>query len=306
MPRPNVPSAPTANLDLLMVLAVIARERSFTRAAAVLGVSQPSISARVRRLEARVGEPVFERMGRGVRLTATGEALRPAADQALALAQSADQLWSGLHTESRGFVRLAASTTIAGYVLPAAIARFRREHAAVEVEVQVGNTEHVSNDVESGELAWGLVEGPVDTTRLASRTFMDDEMILVVPARHPWTKRRQITPHELEDAEFIARESGSGTGAIYEAALAAAGVRLHPRIRMGHSGAIVAAVAAGAGVAIASALVARPFLESRRVARVAIAGVRIRRSFSVIHLPGRNLAGLNRKMLRAITATDRA
>ncbi|MGH7668731.1 MAG: LysR family transcriptional regulator, partial [Gemmatimonadaceae bacterium] len=94
MPRPNVPAAPTADLELLVLLAVIARERSFTRAAAVLGVSQPSISARVRRLELRAGEPVFERLGRGVRLTPTGEALLPAAERALTLAQEADELWS--------------------------------------------------------------------------------------------------------------------------------------------------------------------------------------------------------------------
>ncbi len=302
MPRPNVPKAPTADLDLLVVLAVIARERSFTRASAVLGVSQPSISARVRRLEARVGEPVFERLGRGVRLTPTGEALLPAAERALALAQEADQLWTGLGTQSRGFVRTAASTTIAGYVLPAAIGRFRRAHPDVELDVQVGNTAHVSRLVEAGEIAWGLVEGPVDTTSLVARTFLDDDMILIVPTRHPWARRRQIAPRDLEHAEFIAREAGSGTGAIYEAVLAAAGVRLRPRIRIAHSRAIVAAVAAGAGVAIVSALVARPLLDARRVARVAIAGVEIRRAFSSIHRPGRTLAGLDRRLLQMLTA----
>ncbi len=304
MSRPNVPVAPAADLDLLVVLAVIARERSFTRAAKVLGVSQPSISARVRRLEARVAEPVFERLGRGVRLTPTGEALLPAAERALALAQEADQLWTGLGTESRGFVRLAASTTIAGYVLPAAVARFQREHPGVELEVQVGNTAHVSRLVEAGELAWGLVEGPVDTTTLVARTFLEDEMILVVPVRHPWARRRQVAPAELEQAEFLAREAGSGTGAIYEAVLAAQGVRLRPRIRIAHSRAIVASVAAGAGVAIVSALVARPFVEARRVVHVPIDGVAIRRAFSSIHRPGRTLAGLDRRLLQALGTRD--
>lgn len=301
MPRPNVPAAPAADLDLLAVLAVIARERSFTRAATALGVSQPSISARVRRLESRVGEPVFERLGRGVRLTPTGEALLPAAERALALAQEADELWTGLGAQSHGFVRLAASTTIAGYVLPAALARFRQQHPDVEVEVQVGNTAQVSRLVEAGELAWGLVEGPVDTTALVARTFMDDEMILVAPARHPWARRRAVTPPELEHADFLAREPGSGTGAIYEAALAAAGVRLRPRVRIAHSHAIVAAVAAGAGVAIVSALVARPLLEAKRVAHVPIAGIAIRRSFSIIHRPGRTLARLDRDLLQVLT-----
>jgi DNA-binding transcriptional LysR family regulator len=305
MSRPDVPSAPAADLDLLVVLAVIGRERSFTRAAAVLGVSQPSISARVRRLEERIGEPVFERLGRGVRLTPVGEALRPAAERALALAREADQLWAGLGAQSHGFVRLAASTTVAAYVVPVAIGRFRRAHPDVELDVRVGNTEHVARSVEAGDVAWGLVEGPVDATRLAARTFLDDEMILIVPARHAWARRRRIDPAELEGAEFLARESGSGTGAIYEAALAAHGVRLRPRTRIAHSRAIVAAVAAGAGVAIVSALVAQPFLDARRVARVAMDGVEIRRSFSTIHLPGRTLAGLDRALLQLVVAAGR-
>ncbi|HVZ76699.1 MAG TPA: LysR family transcriptional regulator, partial [Gemmatimonadaceae bacterium] len=155
MSRPDVPAAPVAELDQLVLFAVVARERSFTRAAALLGVSQPSISARMRRLEERIGEPVFERLGRGVRLTPTGAALLPAAEKALALAQEADALWSGLSVRSRGVVRLAASTTIAGYVVPAAIARFREAHADAEVEVRVGNTADVAAPVVRGDLAWG-------------------------------------------------------------------------------------------------------------------------------------------------------
>jgi DNA-binding transcriptional LysR family regulator len=302
MRRPDVPAAPAATLDLLVVLAVIARQRSFTRAAAVLGISQPSISARVRRLEQRLGEPVFERLGRGVRLTPTGETLRPAAERALALAQEADQLWTGLGTQHRGFVRVAASTTVAAYVLPPAIARFRRRHPDVDLEVQVANTAQVAQQIMSGELSWGLVEGPVDTINLVARTFFEDEMTLVVPPKHPWARRRHIAPQELEGADLLGREVGSGTGEVCEAALAAHGVRLRPRVRIAHSRAIVAAVAAGAGVAIVSALVTRSFVDARRVVRVAIDGVEIRRAFTTIHRPGRSLAALDRALLQAVAA----
>src|SRR5512147_173248 len=120
--RASLPDAPAADIDLLVVFAVVARERSFTRAAAALGIAQPSVSGRIRRLEQRLGEPVFERLGRGVRLTRTGEALRPVADRALAVARDTDELLGGLAGLSRGLVRCAASTTIAAYVLPAAIA----------------------------------------------------------------------------------------------------------------------------------------------------------------------------------------
>ncbi|MDE3172927.1 MAG: hypothetical protein KGN74_07635, partial [Gemmatimonadota bacterium] len=88
--------------------------------------------------------------------------------------------------------------------------------------------------------------------------------------------------------------------AISDAALAAAGVRTRPRVRIADSGALVAAVAAGAGVAIVSALVAGPAVHARRVVRVAIHGVSMRRPFSVVHRPGRTLSTLDRALLRAV------
>jgi DNA-binding transcriptional LysR family regulator len=254
----------------------------------------------MRRLEERIGEPVFERLGRGVRLTPTGAALLPAAEKALALAQEADALWSGLSVRSRGVVRLAASTTIAGYVVPAAIARFREAHADAEVEVRVGNTADVAAQVVRGDLAWGLVEGPVDTTLVAARAFMHDELILIAPARHPWARRASVSPEDLADVPFIGREPGSGTGAIYDAALAASGVRIRPQVHLAHSRGIVDAVAQGAGVSIVSALVAAPQLSAKRIARVRVRGLDLRRPFSVIHLPGRSLPALDREFLRAI------
>lgn len=297
--------APT-DLDLLVVFAVVARERSFTAAARLLGVSQPSVSARIQRLEQQLGEPVFERLGRGVRLTALGEALRPTADRALALAQEADELVTGVSALSHGFVRGGASTTIAGYVLPARIARFTAAHAGVRVEVAVGNTAEVASAIERGDYAWGLVEGPVDVARLAARRFMEDELILIVPARHSWARHRKVPPSALASEPFIGRETGSGTSAIYEAALAAKGVYLRPAIQLADSRGITAAVAAGAGVTIISALVAAPFLAAKQVARVAIAGLDLRRPFTLVQLPGRTLARLDEEFLRRVAARPSA
>lgn len=299
---PAEPPSPAADLDLLVVFAVIARERSFTRAAAALGISQPSVSQRVRRLERRIGEPVFERLGRGVRLTRTGEALLPLADQALAIARDTTELLAGIGGLERGVVRCAASTTIAGYVLPRAIARLREARPQVEVEVRVGNTAEVAEAVERGDVPWGLVEGPVDEARLAARPFMQDELILVVPAHHPWARRRRVSPEMLEREAFIGREPGSGTGAIYERALAARGIRLRPRVRLADSRGIVAAVADGAGVAIVSALVAAPMLDTRRVARVAIAGLDLARPLRFVQRPGRGTGRLDDELLRAVGA----
>lgn len=291
------------DLDTLVVFAVVARERSLTRAADILGVSQPSVSGRIRRLERRLGEPVFERLGRGVRLTPAGELLRTMADRALDVARDTDELLGSLAGHSRGLVRGAASTTIAGYVLPVAIARLRSERAGVEVDVRVGNTAEVAELVERNEVPWGLVEGPVDGGRFTVRPFATDELLVVVPATHPWARRRRLLPPAaLAGQPFVGREPGSGTGAIYDAALAAVGVRLRPTVRLAHSRGIAAAVAAGAGVGIVSAIVAAPFLASGQLARVTLDGLDLSRPLSVVQLPGRTLGRLDALLLAAMGA----
>ena len=296
-------SVPTAeDLDALAVLAVVAREGSFTRAAESLGVTQPSVSERMRRLEARLPGPAFERLGRGVRLTPTGEALLPMAERALELARETGELVAGLAGLERGRVRGAASTTIAGYVLPDALARLRAARPHVEVEIRVGNTADVALAVERGEVAWGLVEGPVEETRLAVRPFREDALILIVPVGHPWARRRRVEPAELAGEAFVAREPGSGTGAVVERALAAVGVRLHPRIRLGESRGVAEAIAAGAGVGMVSELVAAPLVEAGRVARVEVAGVSLGRALSLVRLPGRSVGRLDAELLRLVGA----
>jgi DNA-binding transcriptional LysR family regulator len=291
----------TADLDALLVFDVVAREGSFTRAASALGVSQPSISERMQRLEQRLGTPVFIRRGRGVALTVTGLALRSLAARANNLAREADEFVTGLTGLDRGLIRGAASTTIAGYVLPAAIARLRAARPGVEIDLAVGNTLEMAEMVERGDVGWALVEGPVEEARLAVRRFRDDELILIVAASHPWARRRRpIVPASLVDEPFIAREPGSGTGAVIERALVAVGIQLVPRVRIADSRGIAEAVAAGAGVGIISELVAAPLLASGAVVRVAVTGLSLVRPLSLVHLPGRTLGRLDRELLRFI------
>jgi DNA-binding transcriptional LysR family regulator len=281
----------------------VVRERSFTRAARALGVSQPSVSARIQRLETQLHEPLFQRVGRGVRLTPTGEALRPLAERALAIAQESGDLIAGIAGLSRGRIRGAASTTIAGYVLPALVAQFARERPGVEIDIRAGNTAFVASAIDRGHAAWGLAEGPVDSARFDVSRFLDDELILVVPTGHPWAVAGRVDPSDLSRAPFVAREPGSGTSAIYETALAAHGVRLRPHIRLAHSRGIVAAVADGAGVAIVSALVAAPLLEARRLTKIEITGVDLTRSFNIVTAANRTVSRLDAAFLELVRDT---
>lgn len=298
--QPHTDLAAGTDLDTLVVFAIVARERSLTRAAELLGISQPSVSGRIQRLERDVGEPVLVRTGRGVRLTTAGELLRRVADRALDVAHDTNDLLDALSGHARGLVRGAASTTIAGYLLPRAVARLRSTHPGVEVSMRVGNTAEVSDLVLAGEVSWALVEGPVDNAHFSVQPFAHDELLVVVAPTHPWARRRKVPPEALANEPFVGREPGSGTAAIYDAALAALGIRLHPHVVLADTRGIAAAVAAGAGVGIVSALVAEPFLARRELRRVNLEGLDLGRPLAVIQLPGRTLGRLDGELLAAI------
>jgi DNA-binding transcriptional LysR family regulator len=104
----------------------------------------------------------------------------------------------------------------------------------------------------------------------------------------------------LADEAFIAREIGSGTGAVVDRALWRAGMRLRPSVRVADSHGVAETVAAGGGIGIVSALVAEPLVAARRVVRVAIEGVSLVRPFSVVQLPGRSVGTLDAELLRLV------
>src|SRR5580693_8259224 len=134
----------TLPLEVLVTLDAVFARGSFSGAAQSLGITQPSVSSQIGRAESAAREPLFERLGRGVRPTPAGEAVREVARQAARLRSA----FATALAESRGLVRgrvvLAASTTIAGYVIPDALARFTKEHPGIEVAVTVGNTAQVA------------------------------------------------------------------------------------------------------------------------------------------------------------------
>lgn len=272
----------------LRVFREVANQASFRRAAEALYITQPAVTQQIKALEEELGSRLFDRSGGRVRLTAAGELLLRRAGEAEATLSRAVEEIGTLEGEVRGALRVAASTTIAQYVLPRLLAEFARQHPAVRLELESANTQRVVEVVGGGDAPIGLIEGPAHRQELAIERWLQDELMLVVPSSHEWA-RREISITALGSAKLLVRERGSGTREVLEHALKQAGAphhRLQIAMELGSTEALLACVEAGLGVGFAS----RFALDRQRalgtLAVVKVKGLRVTREFSMVHPRG--------------------
>jgi DNA-binding transcriptional LysR family regulator len=204
---------------------------SLGRAARLLRVSQPALSKRLRVLEALAGARLLDRSSRGVTPTPAGARLYAEARKLLVQAETVDALLAGLSAEDAP-VRLAASHTIAEYVLPGPLVEFeQRRERHLSVELIIANSLVVRDLVREGRAEFGIAatarEAPPDGV-LRELPFCDDEIVVAVPERHPWAARRSIPLRELTRVAMIMRDPSANTRQVVEGALAARGLELQP------------------------------------------------------------------------------
>jgi LysR family transcriptional regulator, transcriptional activator of the cysJI operon len=269
----------------LVVFRAVAEQLSFRRAAEELYLTQPAVSLQIKALEEELGVQLFDRTGSKVALTAAGRRLLSYARRAAELAAEAEEEVTALGGEQAGTLALGASTTIAQYVLPRLLAEFRRRHPRVQATLISGNTEHIVELLGRHEIALGLIEGPAHSRDVKTEAFLEDELVLIVPAAHEWAERTSVRVEELAEAQLLMRERGSGTRRVIEAALEKQGIKrraLHITMELDSSEAIKTAVEAGLGVGFVSRWsLARDLRPGHGLRIVEIEGLRVRRNFLI-------------------------
>lgn len=248
-------------LDQLRVFVAVAEELHVTRAARRLNMTQSAASAAIAALEARCATRLFHRVGRHIELSEPGRLFLAEARAVLMQATAAERVLNDLAGVKRGTLAIHASQTVGNYWLPPILHRFRSRFPDVALRFAIGNTTQVAAAVREGTADLGFVEGDVADPALAVRPVARDEMVLVVGADHPWAGRTAIRVAELADTPWVLREAGSGTRAIFEAALRDHGLDpagLRVAFELPSNEAVRAAVRAGAGATVISALVVEP------------------------------------------------
>ena len=273
-------------LEQLRIFIAVAERQHVTQAASALNLTQSATSAAIAALEVRYGVKLFDRIGRGIVLTQTGRDFLVEARSVVARARDAVQVLHDLAGLTRGSLALAASQTVANYWLPPRLQAFQKAHPGIDIRVSIANTEQVAQAVDVGAADLGFVEGTVTNPHLATRRIDGDELVVVVGMAHPWAARNGVTAKQLATTGWVLREPGSGTRAMFEAALKKQGVKpsdLRVALELPSNEAVRAAVESGDCATVISDLV---------VARSLKAGVLHRLTFE---LPRRSFFLLRHK-----------
>ncbi|MFQ5775127.1 MAG: LysR substrate-binding domain-containing protein [Kiloniellaceae bacterium] len=225
----------------------VAAEGGFSRAAAALHVSQPTLSAQVRALEERYGVKLFDRRGRGVGLTDLGRALFDITRRLFNQEAEAEQLLASARGLMGGQLRVGADAPY--HVIPM-VAAFSRRHPGIRLSLAFGNSERVLEDLLRRRCDVAVLADIAPDARLHAVPFRRDRLIVFVDRGHPWANRRSIRLAELTGQRLVLRESGSRTRAVFDSAIAAAGIKPGHVLEIGSREAVREAVAAGLGVGV--------------------------------------------------------
>jgi molybdate transport repressor ModE-like protein len=283
-------SARTPDLASLDLLLSVARTGSLGAAAREHRVSQQAASERIRRLEGLLGVQVVRRSRQGSSLTAAGVLVADWAAQLMELAAGMETSVAALRAEHHAQLRVAASLTVAEYLIPRWLVTLRRRAEAngseLSVQLTATNSDEVADRVRDGRAGLGFVEGPTVPEDLSWREVGTDSLVLVVPVDHAWSRRRRpITAAELAGTALVAREAGSGTRRALEVALRAALGEVSiaaPMLELSGTAAVRGAVLAGAGPAVLSSLAVEEDLASGRLCAVPVAGLVLNRRLLAI------------------------
>lgn len=251
-------------LTPLRYFIAITQARHMTRAARALGVSQPALSASIRKLEAEVGTSLLDRTGRGVEPTAAGLAFLARAEETVRAADAGLRAVRELVGLETGSIRVGGGATATAFLLPPVVSAIRARHPGLRFYVREAGSTSVAEAVISGSLDLGIVTLPLrkaDAEQLLTIKLVQDELRLIappLPASHPLAGKKTFRWRDLQDLGVIAFEAGSAIRAVLDEAAGAAGVRLNVVMELRSIESIRRMVAAGIGVGFVSRFALKP------------------------------------------------
>ena len=295
------------NINLLQLesLVNLVEERSFSRAAKRMYLTQPSLTKHIRNLEDALGAKVVNRASRAFTLTPEGRVVYDYARRILKLREEAmDRVMRVRETEA-GDISIAASTIPATYILPNTIGGFRKRYPGIRTTVRTADSSEVIEMILENEAEVGFIGKRPPAGKLVAEALWKDRLVLAVPAAHPWAKRRAIRLREIAEEPFVIREKGSGTRETVEKCLRDSGnpgPALDVVAEMGSSEAVKEAILAGLGISVISAHAIRRELKSGLLAALSIEECRMERSFYLIYRRQFDLMAHHKRFIEYVRA----
>ncbi|UFR05527.1 LysR family transcriptional regulator [Streptomyces sp. Go40/10] len=283
------------DLAALELLLAVARLGSLGAAAREVGITQPAASSRIRSMERQLGVALVDRSPRGSRLTDAGALVTDWARRVVEAAAAFDAGARALRDRRDSRLRVAASMTIAEYLLPGWLLALHAERPDTAVSLLAGNSAKVAELLLAGDADLGFVEGLSVPPGLDSAVIAHDRLIVVTAPDHAWARRRRpLTAAELAATPLILRERGSGTRQVLDAAL---GGLARPMIELSSTTAVKASAVSGAGPSVLSELAVGEELSMRRLVSIPVEGVSLHRDLRAVWPTGHRPTGPARELL---------
>jgi LysR family transcriptional regulator, low CO2-responsive transcriptional regulator len=276
-------------LRQMRVFAAVARHLSFTRAARELHLTQPAVSQQVKLLEAEVGLPLFEQIGRKVHLAPAGAELLRYTEQALELLRQASESLSAMRGLKRGVLKLGAVST-AKYFAPSLLSAFTPAYPEVTMEFAVGNREEIIQQLAANEIDLVIMGRPPRELETVAEPFAKHPLVLIASPTHPLAGKRRIRLDQLEAEHFLIREEGSGTRAAMERVFGERGFPFRVAMEVSSNETIKQAVMADMGISFISSHTVGLELAVGKLVILDVVGLPIMRDWYVIHLREKTLA----------------
>ncbi|WP_248925956.1 LysR family transcriptional regulator [Paenibacillus hamazuiensis] len=271
------------NLHALRLFHVIASTGSVTRASELLNISQPAITAQMKKFEKELSLSLIKPRGRGIALTDAGEKLSLLADRLFAAERQIEQFCQEYRDGTNGHIRIAATYLPAHFLLPTWIGKFKRQYEQVEMTITTTNSSDALKQLLNMEVDLAIYGGLPEkypNSILAEELFRDELWFVVAPS-HGFANR-QVTLSEMMQVPFVMREVGSSTRERL-LALCRTYSAPSPRITLQFNGLheAITAVIAGYGANFISSLVVREYVERGELSRVYVEGVHLQNTIAV-------------------------
>lgn len=278
-------------LRQIEIFVAVARFESISRATDMLSLSQSATSTALAELERQYEAPLFDRIGRGLRLNDLGRKLLPQAVALLDRAHGLDDLLSG--RKGYGHLNIGASMTIGNYLATLITADFLQAHPESKVNLYVRNTASITAGLLSFDLDLGLVEGLCSHPDLQVQPWIEDELVVFCAPGHPLTALETVSLDDIMQEPWIMRERGSGTRNLIDQALATFHLQPHIKLELEHTEAIKRAVESGMGLGCISRLALRDAFRRGNLVPLSTPELDLGRTFNfVLHRQKEPSAGI--------------
>lgn len=277
-------------LRQLELFVAVAESGSFSRGGELLSLTQSTVSQHIAALEEEFGARLLDRVSKGVVLTAGGAIFLEQARRILVEADQLRQAMDRFHGVEDAHLDLGASNIPANWMVPDLLPLLQIRYPGIRLNVRMGDTQQVLDDIRSQRVELGLVGGRVEDEIFSFTPVMTDELILIVGADHPLHTRRRISLPQLFEQGLVVREQGSGTYQNLHKALLRVGREpeaLKILARLGSNEAVRRTVAAGFGCAFVSDLSVKESLQRGEICRIEVDGLQIERQLWLARLGGR-------------------